>query len=300
MKKTAVIGASGYIGKHLYAKYRETYSDCIGTAYSRANENLIQFDLRHPEAALLKLEETGHEAVIIASAMPLVGWCEAHPKESYELNVSGTLKLAEQLAKRSMDIYFLSSDYVFDGKNGGYTDSAKTCPVTEYGRQKAEVEHELPKITDNYTILRLSKIYGTTWKDGTLIDDIASSLIQGNKIKVATDQFFSPTHVDDVVRMVLYIQANNIKGLVNLCHSNRYSRYQIAVKLVEALDLPLDLLSLVSLHSIQGMENRPLDTSILCSRSLEHLQSSLCSVDDAINRIAKNWTASQLMNEAAS
>lgn len=289
MIKTAVIGASGYIGSHLLQKYREAFPDCIGTGFSRAREGLIQFDLRNPDSSLLNLGETGHEAVIIASAMPLVGWCESHPKESYELNVTGTLKLAEQLAKQSIAIYFLSSDYVFDGKTGSHADTAPTCPITEYGRQKAEVEKELPSLTDNYTILRLSKIYGTTWKDGTLIDDLAHSLIQGKKINVATDQFFSPTHVDDVVAMTLYVQEQKTKGLVNLCHSNKYSRYQIALKLAETLKISPDLIQSINLHAIPGMENRPLNTSLLCSPLLEKMQPSLWSMEDVIECVAANW-----------
>ncbi len=291
MIKTAVIGASGYIGHHLFQKYRETFPDCVGTSFSKNKEGLIPFDLRSPHSGALRLVETGHEAVIIASAKPNVNWCESYPKESYELNVSGTLKLVEQLSHYGIHILFFSSDYVFDGKVGHYSDKAYPTPNTEYGRQKAEVEREIPNITQHHTILRLSKIYGTTWKDNTLLDALAADLLGGKKIKVASDQFFSPTHIDDVVAMTLHIQALKIKGLVNLCHSNKYSRYQIAVKLASALTVSSTLLEKISLHSFPGMETRPLDTSILCSPALEAMQSSLWSMDDAIQQVASNWTS---------
>lgn len=298
MIKTAVIGASGYIGAHLFRKYRETFLDCIGTGFSRVGQDLTLFDLRNPEKTSLRLQETGHQAVIISSAMPNVGWCESHPQESYALNVQGTLTLAKLLAKSPIKIYFISSDYVFDGKMGGYTDQAKTCPVTEYGRQKAEVERELPNLTDNYAILRLSKIYGTAWKDKTLIDDLASALLNGQKLTVATDQFFSPTHVDDVVRMTLYVQEQGAKGVINLCHSQAYSRQQIAQKLVQALQVSPSLLQSTTLHSIPGMEQRPLNTSLICSPLLEKLQASLWSIDEAVKRIALNWSGLELASEA--
>ncbi|MBV9576452.1 MAG: sugar nucleotide-binding protein [Gammaproteobacteria bacterium] len=291
MIKTAIIGASGYIGQYLFRKYRETFPTCVGTGFSKIKEDLIPFDIRNPQSEKLNLKATGHEAVIIASAKPNIAWCKTNPIEAYELNVSGTLKLITQLAKQSLHVLFLSSDYVFDGKTGGYSDKTPTCPNTEYGRQKAEVEREIPNITDNYTILRLSKIYGTTWQDNTLIDAFAKDLLQGNKIKVATDQFFSPTYVEDVVSMILYVQAHNIKGLVNLCHANKYSRYQIATKLAEKLNVSPALLENVLLHSIAGMEGRPLNTSLLCSPQLEKIQSSLLSIDEAIKRVAENWKA---------
>lgn len=289
MVKTAVIGASGFIGGHLFCKYRSEYADSVGTAYSRVTDGMTKFDLRNPDAALLNLRDTGHEAVVISSAMPLIGWCEANPEDSYALNVKGTLELARQLAEMNMHVIFLSSDYVFDGKTGGYTDKSVTCPVTEYGRQKAEVERELPNVTNNYTVARLSKIYGTGFMDKTIIDDIAMSLVEAKTIKVATDQFFSPTHVDDVVAMVMRIQEQEVKGLVNLCHSNKYSRDMIATRLIALLDVSPDLVQRISLHDIPGMESRPLDTSIIASACFEDMQSSLLSMEVAIAHVAKQW-----------
>lgn len=289
MIKTAIIGASGYIGSHLLAAYRQAFPDCIGTTFTKQGAGLMSFDLRHPNIEPLHLQETGHEAVIIASAMPNVGWCEAHPQESYELNVRGTLALVKALSQAGIMPIFLSSDYVFNGEAGGYLDSAPTSPITEYGRQKALVEIEIPNITDQYAIFRLSKIYGTRWQDNTLLDQMVAALLKGQQLSVATDQFFSPTHVDDVVAMALYTQQRGVKGLVNLCHSNSYSRYQLAKKLIEALDLSPSLIHAVHLHDIPSMENRPLNTSLKCSSILENLQSSLQTIDAAVARVIKNW-----------
>ncbi len=289
MIKTAVIGASGYIGAHLLSTYRKVFPDCIGTSFSKQGAGLISFDLRHPDINPLRLKETGHEAVLIASAMPNVGWCEAHPQESYELNVRGTLALVEALAKESITTIFLSSDYVFNGETGSYTDTAPTSPITVYGQQKAFVEQELPNITDQYAVFRLSKIYGTIWQDNTLLDQMAAALLKGQPLSVAVDQFFSPTHVDDVVAMALYAQQIGAKGVVNLCHANCYSRHQLAMKLVDALNLSPSLIHAVHLHDIPSMENRPLNTSLQCSSFLEKMQDSLLSMETAIARVAKNW-----------
>lgn len=291
MIKTAVIGASGYIGQHLFHHYRKTFNDCIGTSFSNAHSDLCFFDLRNPQSDNLKLVDTDHRAVIIASAKPNIAWCEAYPKESYELNVMGTLKLIQQLEKQNIHVMFFSSDYVFDGKKGDYHDKAEPSPNTEYGRQKAEVERELPNITQNFTILRLSKIYGTTWKDNSLIDNLAADLSAQRTIKVADDQFFSPTHVDDVVLMTTYIQEQKIKGLINLCHSNCYSRYQIAHKLCKKMNIKPNLIERISLHDLKGMENRPLNTSLVCSSILNELQIKFWRMQDAIDRVALNWAS---------
>ena len=60
MIKTAVIGASGYIGRHLIEKYRSQYPNCIGTSFSNKNNNFISFDIRNPNIDALNLEQTGY------------------------------------------------------------------------------------------------------------------------------------------------------------------------------------------------------------------------------------------------
>lgn len=293
MKKTAIIGANGYIGTYILRKYREIYPDCIGTAFSNPRDNLLPFDLRFPKVEQLQLQKNDYEAVLIASAKPNIAWCEANPKESYELNVKGTLELVKQLEQQSLKTLFFSSDYVFNGQDGNYKDTHEPNPNTEYGRQKAEVEREIPNITKNYTILRLSKIYGTTCKDNTLIDSLSAALLQGKVQTVATDQFFSPTHVNDIVSMLLFLQEQDVKGLVNLCNTNKYSRYQIAKQLVEELGVSPLLIQGVPLHSIPGMTDRPLDTSLIHSAILQKMQPELISIQEAIKQISLCWKGSR-------
>lgn len=292
MKKTAVIGASGYIGSHLLRKYRTEFPNCVGTSFRHNQPGLHNFDLRKPDIAILQLEETDHEAVAIASAIPNINWCESHVSESYALNVEGTLNLVKQLSRTGIKTIFFSSDYVFDGNSKEkYIDSEETNSITEYGKQKTIVEKEIPNLTGNYLICRLSKIYGTTWKDNTLIDCAADELLRGKTILAAHDQFFSPTHVDDVVRMLLYAQEVNANGVVHLCNSFSYSRFQILSRLAERLQVSPYLVKSVPLHSIPSMEKRPLNTSLQSSNIFTELQLSLISMEHAIETVAFNWAS---------
>ena len=87
MLKTAVIGASSYIGKHLIKMYRKKFPDCIGTFFKNKSSSNIYFNLRNSNIKKLKLLETGHESVIITAAHPNIEFCENNQKLSYELNV---------------------------------------------------------------------------------------------------------------------------------------------------------------------------------------------------------------------
>ncbi len=191
--KTAIIGASGFIGRHLHAAYRRDFPDVVGTAFSaETGGGLVRFDIRRPDLSALRLKETGHGAVLIASAKPNIDFCERERDAAYDVNVRGTLTLARQAAQAGLQVIFFSTDYVFAGDTGLFDDDSPTNPTTEYGRQKVIVEKELPAITDNHLILRLSKIFGLEKGDRTLLDDIASTLAAGRVARVARDQFFPP------------------------------------------------------------------------------------------------------------
>ena len=289
MIKTAIIGASGYIGRYLVESYRRGFADCIGTSHSSETAGLTPFDIRSPDLDSLRLEESGHEAVLIAAAKPNIGYCEQHPVEAHAVNVAGTLDLVRRISRTSLKTIFLSSDYVFEGTTGSYGDASATHPTTEYGRHKASVEGEIPSLTDNYLILRLSKIYGQEKRDGTLLDEMANVLSDGHEVSAAADQYFSPTLVGDVVDVVHAVQERGLSGVMNLCSPKGISRYEIAMALVEALQVDPALVKKINLHDIPAMAGRPLNTTMRCSRLEKEIAPTFLPLERAIETVAESW-----------
>ncbi len=287
--KTAVIGASGFIGRHLFSTFRTHYADVLGTSFSNTSPELTFFDITRPDIANLRLKEQGFESVLIASAKPNVSFCEQNPEASYEVNVQGTLELVRQLGQTGLQTVFLSTDYVFDGTTGNYGDESQTSPKTEYGRQKALVEEKIPSLAQNYLILRLGKTYGIKRGDGTLLDEIASSLARGKTIRAAIDQIFCPTHIDDLVAMVIYAQSFGRAGIYNMCNTEVWSRYDIAVAVARAMKADVDLIEPISLHDLPSMRERPLNTSLRRSMLFDEMRHDFHSLEASIERVSSNW-----------
>ena len=101
MIKTAIIGASGFVGGYLLNSYRRDFPDCMGTSFANPREDLTPFDIRNPDISQLKLDEGGYGAVILASAKPQIAYCENEKKSALEVNVTGMKKLVDQLNKLS-------------------------------------------------------------------------------------------------------------------------------------------------------------------------------------------------------
>lgn len=270
MIRTAVLGATGFLGSAFLRAYRSRWPDCIGTARRRV-PGLDFLDLSQPEFDWDRLVAEDYGAVLLAGARPLIGDCERHPAETRAVNVTGVLDVARRLAGSPLQVIWFSSDYVFDGLTGGYGDTSPVHPSTEYGRQKAEVEEELPRVCPNSLILRLSKTYSASAGDLTLLNEMARDLRAGKTLRAARDQIFSPTDVSDVIEVVLRLQDGGARGLYNLAAEQAWSRYCIAQKVARALGLGSDTVEAVNLHDLPGMQERPLNTSLVSYRLKEEL-----------------------------
>ena len=291
MLKTFVVGASGLIGHAYWLTCRQRFPDCIGTQHARVLPDLVRFDLLQPDLASLALRESAHEGALIAAACTRVAACDQEPEKSRRINVDGTACLVRQLDQYNLPVLFLSSDYVFSGVTGGYDESAHVGPTTEYGRQKVELEQQIGELHRQGLVVRLSKVYGLQHGDGTLLDEMAKELVAGRPMTAADDQIFCPTFVDDVVRVLGQLQEQAVRGVIHVCHPEPCSRYELALALAEALDVDPRLVRRVSLHTLPGMQNRPLNTSMSIKRLEQISAPEFLSWRTAVRRVAANYQA---------
>ena len=279
--RTAVIGAAGFIGSALLAAYRAEHPDAVGTDH-RGRDGLIRLDLAEPDVEPL----LDHEACVIAGARPGVADCERQPLQTRAINDTGPLVAVRALREAGVRPLVFSSDYVFDGRDGGYADDAALSPTTEYGRQKAELE---TGAGEGVLVLRLSKIFGLERDDGTLLDEMARMLARGERVRAARDQVFSPLWIGDLVTAVLALQEADADGVFNLCSPVAWSRLQIARALAEELGADPDQVEEISLDDLGEGFERPKDTSMIPERATETIAFEPLPLEHALARVAEAW-----------
>jgi dTDP-4-dehydrorhamnose reductase len=261
-----VIGAGGFLGKRFGAMYREMGMDVIATFRKSGHGQGGSFDLTAVPDRLPD-EWTGVTHAVIAAGTGGVMACESDPATTRAVNVDGTLKLAAILGQMNVHVTWLSTDGVFDGEVGRYTETSPANPVNEYGRQKAETEGTiLDGSPGKVLVVRLSKVYGTSRGDGMLIDDTALSLLNGRTVFAATDNRFCPTWVDDVARGVIHLQANGCTGLYHLSAPESMSRFDAVRTVASVLGINSADIRPVRLNEFHGTHRYPLDTSMECRK----------------------------------
>jgi dTDP-4-dehydrorhamnose reductase len=288
LKKTLVIGASGYIGGKLFDQYRQKFTDCIGTSFSNIDRKFTYFSLEKSRFSDLSINMEEYQAVIICAAITDIAQVNDEPEHCYQLNVENTLSLIKDISALGLHIIYLSSDNVFSGHKGKYLDSSDAVPISEYGKQKVAVEKGINKLSDHFTIVRLSKVVGVERGDNTIIDDIYQQLSSDQEIKAAEDLIFNPTYIGDVLRVIDIIQKKKIFGILNFCNVESWSRHQLTEKVAEQLRLPSDKIKKVKFASFDSIRPRPLNTTMI--NSLLFKDFNFTSIDECISLFDKSTT----------
>lgn len=288
--KTFVIGANGFIGNFLFNYYKKYYPD-IGGSSSNGAEPLKLLNLSNPDIRMLELNKNGYKDVVICAGITKIKACETEPDWTWKINVEGVLRIVEQLHNDNLKPIYLSSDYVFDGLEGNYTDDSPIAPVNNYGKQKAAVENAIPEICgDNYCVLRLSKVYSLNKGDGTLLDELASQIASGAEVRAASDQVFCPTLIDDLVMIINKLQISGAAGLFNVCAPFAISRYELAKELAGRMgDDCLSKVKKISVDNLNESFKRPHNTSMLCDRLKKQIDCSFTPFIQSIPTVVANW-----------
>lgn len=234
--KLLVIGASGFIGGHIYEKAKSGGLKAVGTGNSRCSGDLIRFDMLSDDVKSVvpgEFTEAPREVLaVICSANPLIDDCGKHPEKSRALNVDSMKRLVEGLSGLGIKSCFLSTDNVFDGAAGYYDESEPPCPCNEYGRQKAEIEKFILENYPNGLILRLSQTVSDSLAGRNLFNQWYGWCLDKKEILCIKDNIFSPTFAGDVYDACVLAHSRNASGLYNCVNGEHFSREELARQFV--------------------------------------------------------------------
>lgn len=252
-----VLGGSGLIGSEII-NYFSTLGYCtVGTFSQKEASGLVRYDLQESYNGVFD----GCKVVIISASINNIDKCFDNPALSHFVNVTQTIALIDTLARQGTKIVFLSTDQVFDGVYGGYSEQSTVCPANLYGEQKYLVEkHLLEKYPDNCIVARLSKTYGEGLHIRSMFSEIMENLNRGQQVKAATDQVFNPTTALFVAKAVEQLLKQDFNGLIHIASQSVMSRYEFAVELARTNSMDDSLVVPVKFGEFGFRERRGLSS----------------------------------------
>lgn len=284
-----VTGASGLLGNQLVKLMRKEGHEVFAAYHTHpvADGHPIRLDLTDQKAIVETLNSCSPDVTIHAAALTDVDFCEEHPDIAMRVNCHAAGSLADACKANGAFLMYVSTDYVFDGKRGLYSESDEPHPVNIYGDTKLRGEREVSRRCDSFAIVRTSVVYGSgRMHRPNFALWILRGLSSGRKVNALCDQFTSPTLNSQLARMILEMADRRLKGVFHLAGATRLSRYEFAVRLAKRLQLDENLVIPVKTSSISWKAERPPDSSLNVDRAFQILDNKPVPVEVALDEFA--------------
>lgn len=210
--------------------------DVKGSYFSYATEGTVFYNTLEP-AHPDNYDVAGWQPDVIVhcGALTHVDYCETHEDESFQKTVQSTINLITLARQCSARMVYISTDYVFDGKNGPYKEDAPLNPISIYGKHKLEAEQLVLKEIPNSLVLRVTNVYGNEERGKNFIARIIDQCINNQKLtlKLPYDQFASPTNAWDIARAMFALLRDNKNGIYHIGGSDFMNRVELALRVLQ-------------------------------------------------------------------
>lgn len=288
-KDTLVVGASGFIGGRLWKRLGP--ESCHGTYChyhdSEETSHLTHLDIQNPSQVEKVIQQLSPRIIFHPAALASVEACQEQPAQCWDINVEGTRSLAKAAKKIGAKVVYFSTDYVFDGKQGPYTEEDDPNPINVYGKAKFAAEQLLKEELESFLIVRVNVVYGWEPRGKNFVMGLRKKLGQGSQIKVPDDQIGNPTYVDDIVDTVIELVDRGETGLFHVAGNHHIDRFTFAVMAAKAFQLDSSLMLPVKTSQLQQMAPRPLIGGLRSDRVRELLGHDLQGPKQGLQRMVE-------------
>lgn len=266
MKKSLFItGATGFLGGHLISQASENWQ-VYATYRKKIKEfpliNWIELDLNDLQKIEQTLMSPKIDVLIHAAAIADLDRAEGNIDLTHRTNILATQKIAELCESQKIRLIFISTDMVFDGEKGNYSENDGVNPLNYYGITKQIAENFISKYCSNYVIARSALIYGFSLTGSKTFSEIMLDRTKsGESVQLFTDQYRTPILVDNLAQALLELAASEYCGTMHLGGADRISRYDFGILFAKYFSISSNLLIPTQMKNFQFKAARPKDTS---------------------------------------
>jgi len=285
-RKILVTGSSGLLGSKIIEQARRLY-EVIPTYRTRTTfPNSVKMDITQESDVRQVFSHLKPTIVIHTAAETNVDKCEVSKEHAWSVNAKGTENIADMSRMVSAKIIYVSTDYVFDGEKGLYTEEDDPNPINYYGLTKLEGEKYIVDTCEDYVIVRTSVLYGWHPSKSNFVKWVITSLEDNRRINVVNDHYNSPTLADNLAETVLEIIEKDLKGLYHTAGSERIDRFEFAVEVARNFFLDSSLIQPAKMDDLKvWVAKRPRDSSLCIDKIQKSIRTKLLSVNDALRRM---------------
>ncbi|MEI9921016.1 MAG: SDR family oxidoreductase [Bacteroidota bacterium] len=233
------------------------------------------------------------DVIINAAAMTQVDQCEVNRDECWKQNVSSVKNLVDVCSGESIHLIHVSTDFVFNGKEGPLDELAVPEPVNFYGESKLEGERIILNSKCTAAIIRTVLVYGVTtdMSRSNIVLWVKKSLEEKKPIKVVNDQFRTPTLAEDLAMGCWLATQKKATGIFHVSGYEMLTPYDIAMTTADFFGLDKTFISPVS-DFVQPAK-RPLKTGFIIDKAKKELGYNPHSFEQGLDIVKRQLLALQ-------
>lgn len=270
-KRVLVVGSNGLLGQKVTELLVRGSSYDI-TLSSRAEAPLrelhsaryVRMDITAKKEVKTVVHSVEPDVIINCAAMTNVDACEKEKESAWRINTTGVEHLIDAAKKNNGTIVHVSTDYVFDGKDGPYDEEARPNPLSYYGKTKLASENALRASGLPFFIARTMVLYGyATGVKPNFALWLVQSLEKKVPVRVVDDQLGNPTIADDLAHGILSAVELGRTGVYHIAGRDIVSRHDFAVILAQVFEFDPGMITPIQTSLLRQPAPRPLKSGLV-------------------------------------
>ncbi len=235
-----VTGASGLLGLNFALQFsgRHTITGLFNdNLLAQAPFEVCHLDLAQPGTPAKAVNDLRPDLILHCAAVANVDACEADPEMAQRLNAEVPGELAAAAGKAGIKLVHISTDAVFDGLQGNYTEHSLAQPINTYARTKLAGERAVMDANPDAIVARVN-FYG--WSlSGTrsLAEFFFNNLQAGKQVNGFTDVWFCPLQVNLLGDTLIKMVERGLSGLFHTVSHECLSKYDFGCRIARQFGL---------------------------------------------------------------
>jgi len=277
-KRILVVGANGMLGQRVLELYSsnndfELLATSVEDKLVFENIDYVQSDISNRNEIKKAIYDFCPDFIINAAAYTNVDKSESERELTWKINVKGVEYLSDAARVLDSHLIHISTDYIFDGKDGPYTENDIPNPLGYYARTKLASENTLKISGSRNTILRTNVLYGTAkFSRPDFVKWVVDSLRAKKEIRIVDDQINNPTFIDDLVQGINKVVELRKEGIYNIGGDEFLSRYDFTIMIAEFFKLDKSLIKRIKTEDLNQPARRPLKSGLITIKAQSELR----------------------------
>ncbi len=277
-KSILITGSNGLLGQklvHLFKEKNNVIASSKGSCLISNQSDFIyhSLDITDEEAIFETFEKNKPDAVINTAAMTNVDGCEDQKELCEKINVRAVEYLSKACEQYDTHLIHISTDFIFDGENGPYSEDDIANPLSYYGLSKWKSEKVLQDSSCKWAILRTIILYGTAenLQRNNIVLWGRKALKEGQTLNIIDDQFRSPTLAEDLAQACRLVVEKQATGIYNASGKDIMSIYEMVERMADFYQCDKSQINRISSSTLNQKAKRPPKTGFLLNKIINQL-----------------------------